>query len=152
MYDAKVFASLHMSLRGRSRHRASRCRPCHMRHYRRLERGLEHHNLESSDYTGAPASRRTIWAPAHVRLEGNEMADDDARTLTLRAMPFEPSNMNPEPNPSSTFREIIQFYRFSHAIYPNPCKGLTKAEKHILLHFYINTLLCPTVLKHFDSA
>lgn len=47
---------------------------------------------------------------------------------------------------------FTQLYQFGHAIYPKPCKGLTKAEEHTLLRLYTKTLLCPTVLKHFDPA
>ncbi|XP_049524563.1 uncharacterized protein LOC125946121 [Dermacentor silvarum] len=108
--------------------------------------------LQNSDYLGAPASRMIVWAPAHMGLEGNETADAAARALTLRATPSDPSEMDPEPNPALTFREITQLYQFGHAIYPKPCKGLTKAEERTLLRLYTKTLLCPAVLKHFDSA
>ncbi|KAG0416962.1 hypothetical protein HPB47_005988 [Ixodes persulcatus] len=101
--------------------------------------------LKNSDYLGAPASRTIVWAPAHMGLEGNETADAAARALTLRATPSDPSEMDPEPNPALTFREITQLYQFGHAIYPKPCKGLTNAEERTLLRLYTKTLLCPAV-------
>ncbi|XP_077527788.1 uncharacterized protein LOC144139250 [Haemaphysalis longicornis] len=108
--------------------------------------------LQNSDYLGAPASRTIAWAPAHMGLEGNETADAAARALTLRATSSDPSEMDPEPKPALTFREITELYLFGHAIYPKPCKGLTKAEERTLLRLYTKTLLCPAVLKHFDPA
>ncbi|XP_077564764.1 uncharacterized protein LOC144180261 [Haemaphysalis longicornis] len=108
--------------------------------------------LQNSDYLGAPASRTIVWAPAHMGLEGNETADAAARALTLRATSSDPSEMDPEPKPALTFREITELYLFGHAIYPKPCKGLTKAEERTLLRLYTKTLLCPAVLKHFDPA
>ncbi|XP_049517465.1 uncharacterized protein LOC125943117 [Dermacentor silvarum] len=108
--------------------------------------------LQNSDYLGATASRTIAWAPAHMGLEGNETADGAAHALTLRATPSDPSEMDPDPNPALTFREITQPYQFGHAIYPKPCKGLTKSEERTLLRPYTKTLLCPAVLKHFDPA
>ncbi|XP_049268641.1 uncharacterized protein LOC125757249 [Rhipicephalus sanguineus] len=123
---------------------------------RNIEQGyaphLAYRILQDSNYVGAPASRIIIWAPAHTGLEGNETADAAARALTLRATPSDPSEMDPEPKPALTYREITEFYQFGHAIYPKPCKGLTKVEERTLLRLYTKTLLCPAVLKHFDPA
>ncbi|KAG0415809.1 hypothetical protein HPB47_007020 [Ixodes persulcatus] len=108
--------------------------------------------LKDSDYLGAPASRTIVWAPANMSLEGNETADAAARVLTLRSTPSDPSETDPEPNPALGFREFTQLYQFGHAMYPKPCKGLTKAEERTLLRLYTKTLLCPAVLKLFDPA
>ncbi|XP_049515599.1 uncharacterized protein LOC125941802 [Dermacentor silvarum] len=124
--------------------------------YRNIEQGyiplIGSRILQNSDYLVAPTSRTIVWAPAHMGLEGNETADAAAHALTLRATPSDPSEMDPEPNPAITFREITQLYQFGHAIYPKPCKGLTKAEKRTVLRLYTKTLLCRPVLKHFDPA
>lgn len=123
---------------------------------RNIQRGyvphLAYRILHNSNYVGAPASRRIIWAPAHMGLEGNETADAAARALTLRVTPSDPSEMDLEPNPALTFREITEFYGFGHSIYPKPCKGLTKAEERLLLRLYTKTLLCPAVFKYLDPA
>lgn len=76
----------------------------------------------------------------------------NSRALTFRATSSDPSEMDPEPNLALTFREITELYQFGHAIYPKPCKALTKAEERTLLRLYTRTLLCPAVLKHFDPA
>ncbi|XP_040071093.1 uncharacterized protein LOC120843719, partial [Ixodes scapularis] len=108
--------------------------------------------LKYSDYLGALASPTIASALAHVGLEGNETADTAARALTLRATPSDPSETDPEPNLSLTFREITQLYQFGHATYSKACKGPTKAEERTSFRLYTQTLLCPTVLKHFDPA
>ncbi|XP_077550778.1 uncharacterized protein LOC144164088 [Haemaphysalis longicornis] len=108
--------------------------------------------LQNSNYLGAPANRTIIWAPAHMGLEGNEVADAAARALTLRASSSSSTDPDLEPTPACTFKEVTQFYQSGHSVYPKSCRGLTKAEERILLRLYTKTLLCPAVLKHFDPA
>ncbi|XP_050042587.2 uncharacterized protein [Dermacentor andersoni] len=123
---------------------------------RNIEQGhipyLAYKILQNSDYLGAPSHRTIIWTPARTGLEGNETADAVARALTFRASPSSPTDPDPEPNPAYTFKEIVQLYQSGHAIYPKPCKGLTKAEERILLRLYTKTVLCPAALKYFDPA
>lgn len=123
---------------------------------RNIERGFilyfAYRILRNSDYLGAPASRTIVWTLAHTGLEGNEAADAAARALTLRESPSSPLYADSEPNPAFTFKGITQHYHFGHAIFPKPCRGLTKAEERLLLCLYTKTLLCPAVLKHFDPA
>ncbi|XP_077504195.1 uncharacterized protein LOC144114375 [Amblyomma americanum] len=123
---------------------------------RNIERGFipyfAYRILQHSNYLGVPASRTIVWTPAHTGLKGNETADAAARALTLRASPSPPPDADSDPNPAFAFKEIIKYYHFGHAIFPKPCKGLTKAEEHLLLRLYTKTLLCPAVIKHFDPA
>ncbi|XP_077485475.1 uncharacterized protein LOC144095689 [Amblyomma americanum] len=123
---------------------------------RNIEQGyihfLAYRILQNSDYPGAPAPRTIVWAPAHLGLEGNEMADASARALTLRVTtPSNPTAADPDPKPAFTFKEIT-LYQSEHSIFPKPCKDLTKTEEHILLRLFTKTLLCPAVLKLFDPA
>nr|XP_050033169.2 uncharacterized protein LOC126529713 [Dermacentor andersoni] len=123
---------------------------------RNIERGfipyLAYRLLQGSNYLGVPAPRTIVWTPAHEGLEGNEAADAAARALTLRASPSPPVAADSDPNPVFTFKEITQHYQYGHAIFPKPCKGLTKAEERLLLRLYTKTLLCPAIQKHFDPA
>ncbi|XP_075554181.1 uncharacterized protein LOC142587185 [Dermacentor variabilis] len=123
---------------------------------RNIERGfipyLAYRLLQGSNYLGVPAPRTIVWTPAHEGLEGNEAADAAARALTLRASPSPPVAADSDPNPVFTFKEITQHYQNGHAIFPKPCKGLTKADERLLLRLYTKTLLCPAIQKHFDPA
>ncbi|XP_070378167.1 uncharacterized protein [Dermacentor albipictus] len=123
---------------------------------RNIERGFipyfAYRLLQGSNYLGVPASRTTIWTPAHEGLEGNEAADAAGRVFALRASPSPPVAADSDPNPAFTFEEITQHYQYGHAIFPKPCKGLTKAEERLLLRLYTKTLLCPAVQKHFDPT
>lgn len=109
-----------------------------VRHNHRLERCLQKYStgvhsflcvLQKSNYLKDPTSRTIVWA--RMGLEGKETADASARS--------EQYLLKWEPNPAFTFREITQS---SYAIYPMPCKGLTKAEECIRLRLYTKTLLC----------
>lgn len=110
--------------------------------------------LRSCPRVGYPSSRSLIWTPGHQGLPGNEAAHAAARALIPRATasPTDDTTDPGENSPLLTFKDISAHYRDSHRRFPAPCKGLKKADERILLRLFTNTLLCPAVLKHFDSS
>lgn len=83
---------------------------------------------------------------------GNEAANTAARVLIHRTSHLDPEYLKPEGGYLLTFKDITTYYRDRHRQYPPPAKGLGKANERILLRLFTNTLLCPAILKHFDSS
>ncbi|XP_037561044.1 uncharacterized protein LOC119440182 [Dermacentor silvarum] len=103
---------------------------------------------------GDPSPHSLILTPGHQELTGNEAAHAAASALIPRATASSTDDhSDPEYNPPLlTFKDISTHYRDSHRRFPALCKGLKKADERILLRLFTNTLLCPAVLKHFDSS
>lgn len=95
-----------------------------------------------------PSPKHIVWTPGHQGVRGNEAADAAARALISRVPPNNPNDLEEEL--LLRFKEISEYYKDKHRMYPAPAKGLGKANERILYRLFTNTMLCPAILKHFD--
>lgn len=108
--------------------------------------------LEPSCRYVNPTPRNLVWAPGHQGLRGNEQADQAARALSSRAISLSLEAYSQSDNSALSFKDITNYYKEEHRRYPDPCKGLHRADERLLLKLFTNTVLCPAVLKHFNSS
>ncbi|XP_040073436.1 uncharacterized protein LOC115325597 [Ixodes scapularis] len=97
-----------------------------------------------------PSPKRIVWTPGHQGLRGNKAADAAARALSHR-IPHPGSSGSEIRQPLLRVREILADYCERHRLYPVPAKGLSGADERTLRRLQTNTLLCPAIVKHFDS-
>lgn len=104
--------------------------------------------LQAASWRFNPHSIRIVWTPGHSGLPGNEAANAAARASPIRAVA--PPCPEAESGTNLTrFREILAYYRASRRLYPDPARGLEKADERLLRRLQTNTFVSPAVARHF---
>lgn len=105
--------------------------------------------LQAASWRFNPHPIRIVWTPGHSGLPGNEAANAAARASPVRAVaPPCPETESGNTN-LTRFREILAYYRASRRLYPDPARGLEKADERLLRRLQTNTFISPAVARHF---
>ncbi|XP_075743460.1 uncharacterized protein LOC142797548 [Rhipicephalus microplus] len=105
--------------------------------------------LQAASWRFNPHPIRIVWTPGHSGLPGNEAANAAARASPVRAVaPSCPETESGNTN-LTRFREISAYYRASRRLYPDPARGLEKADERLLRPLQTNTFISPAVARHF---
>ncbi|KAH6919387.1 hypothetical protein HPB50_029625 [Hyalomma asiaticum] len=88
--------------------------------------------LQAASWCFNPHCIRVVWTPGHSGLPGNEAANAAARASLMRAV----ASPCPETESGNTnmtrFRGILAYYQDSRRLYPDPARGLEKADECLL--------------------
>lgn len=96
-----------------------------------------------------PQSIRIVWTPGRTGLPGNEAANSAARASLFRAA-APPCPESDSGNASLTrYRDILYHYRTSRRLYPDPARGLAKANERLLRGLQTKTFLSLLVTRQF---
>lgn len=105
--------------------------------------------LQAASWRFHSHSIRIVWSPGHAGLPGNEAAHAAACvSLSQAVTPSDPASP-PGTSAITQYREILEFYRTSRRLYPDPARGLSKADERLLRRLQTNTFLCPAAAQHF---
>lgn len=110
---------------------------------------LAAHLLRAASWRFEPHSIRIVWSPGHAGLPGNEAAHAAACVSPSRAVTTSDSASTPDTSALTQYRAILEHYRSSRRLYPDPARGLSKADERLLRRLQTNTFLCPAAAQHF---
>nr|XP_050038385.2 uncharacterized protein LOC126535618 [Dermacentor andersoni] len=105
--------------------------------------------LRAASWRFNPHSISIIWTPGHTGPPGNEAANAAARASFLRATATSCPVSDPGNSSLTRCSDILDYYRTSRRLYPNPARGLAKADERLLHRLQTNTFLSTAVARHF---
>ncbi|KAH7944837.1 hypothetical protein HPB49_001082 [Dermacentor silvarum] len=107
----------------------------------------------SSAWTNArkcePHSILIVWSPGPAGLFANEAVHAAACVSPFRAVTTSDSASTQGTSALAQYRSILERYRSSRRLYPDPARGLSKADERLLRRLQTNTFLCPAAGHHF---
>ncbi|KAH7954690.1 hypothetical protein HPB49_020955 [Dermacentor silvarum] len=106
---------------------------------------LAAHLLRAASWRFEPHSIRIVWSSCHTGLPAAHAA---ACVSPSRAVTTFDSASTPDTSAITQYRAILEHYRSSRRLYPDPARGLSKADERLLRRLQTNTL-CPAAAQHF---